>query len=424
MSIELVKKYEGKIEIYPKIPVRSYTDFSLIYTPGVAEVSREIAKNKDKSFELTSRWNSVAIVTDGTRVLGLGNIGPEAAMPVMEGKAVLFKYLGGVDAFPLPIRVRSAEDFVNVVKSIEPSFGGINLEDIESPKCFYILDTLQQSLDIPVWHDDQQGTAAAILAGLINSIILTNRNPQESKVVLFGAGAANIATARILSSYGFKLENMIIIDSKGPIYAEREDMDHFMYHHKWKYDLAVKTNKFDAKEIEDAFKDADIVIAASSPGPNVIKKKWISLMKTNPIVFALANPIPEILPQDAIEAGAEIVATGRSDFPNQVNNSLIFPGLFRGVLDSRSKKVTDEMIIAASETLAEYARSKGLRKDYIIPRMDEWEVYYKVASSVASKAVELGLARIRMSKDEFENIAKKRIIRSRKIMSLIDSNNE
>jgi malic enzyme len=422
MSIELVKKHEGKIEIYPKIPVRSYNDFSLIYTPGVAEVSREIAKNKDKSFELTSRWNSVAIVTDGTRVLGLGNIGPEAALPVMEGKAVLFKYLGGVDAFPLPIRVRSAEDFVNVVKSIEPSFGGINLEDIESPKCFYILEKLQQTLDIPVWHDDQQGTAAAILAGLINSLIITNRNPKDSKVVLFGAGAANIATARVLSSYGFKLENMIIIDSKGPIYAEREDVDHFMYYHRWKYDLAVKTNKFDAKEIEDAFKDADIVIAASSPGPDVIKKKWIELMKRNPIVFALANPVPEILPQDAIDAGAEIVATGRSDFPNQVNNSLIFPGIFRGVLDSRSKKVTDEMIITASKTLAEYARAKGLRKDYIIPRMDEWEVYYKVAASVASKAVELGLARIKMSNEEFENIAKKRITRSRKIMSLIDFN--
>lgn len=417
--IELSKKYEGKIEIYPKIPITSYNDFALIYTPGVAEVAQAIYKDPEKSFELTSRWNTIAVVTDGTRVLGLGRIGPEGAMPVMEGKALLFKYLGGVDAIPLPINVKSADEFVNVVKAIETSFGGINLEDIESPKCFYILEKLQSVLNIPVWHDDQQGTAGAILAGLINAMILTNKDPKESKVILYGAGASNIATARILIKYGFKGENIILIDSKGPLYADREDVDHLMLYHKWKYELAVKTNRWGVKEIKDAFNGADIVIAASTPGPNVIKKEWISLMNKNAIVFALANPVPEILPQDAKEVGAKIVATGRSDFPNQVNNSLIFPAIFRGVLDSRAKAITDEMIITASEALAKYARDKGINENYIIPRMDEWEAYYEVAAAIASKAVELGLARIKKSKEEFREIAKHRILRARKIMNLV-----
>ncbi|BDC18828.1 NADP-dependent malic enzyme [Acidianus sp. HS-5] len=419
--IELSKKYEGKIEIYPKIPITSYDDFALIYTPGVAKVSEAIYREPEKSFDLTSKWNTIGIITDGTRVLGLGKIGPEAAMPVMEGKALLFKYLGGVDAIPLPINVKSADDFVNVVKALEPSLGGINLEDIESPKCFYILEKLQSSLNIPVWHDDQQGTAGAILAGLINAMILTNKDPKESKVVLYGAGASNITTARILSKYGFKTENMVVIDSKGPLYADREDVDHLMLHHKWKYELAIKTNKWEVKEINDAFKDADVVIAASKPGPDAIKKDWISLMNKDPIVFALANPVPEILPQDAKEVGAKIVATGRSDFPNQVNNSLIFPAMFRGVLDSRAKAITDDMIITASEALAKYARNKGINENYIIPRMDEWEAYYEEAAEVASKAVELGLARIKKSKEEFREIAKQRILRARKIMSLVVS---
>jgi malate dehydrogenase (oxaloacetate-decarboxylating) len=417
--IELSKKYEGKIEIYPKVPVTSYNDFALIYTPGVAEVAKAIYNDPDKSFELTSRWNTIAVVTDGTRVLGLGHIGPIAAMPVMEGKALLFKYLGGVDAIPLPINVNSADEFISVVKAVESAFGGINLEDIESPKCFYILEKLQSMLNIPVWHDDQQGTAGAILAGLINAIIFTNKDPKESKVILYGAGASNIATARILAKYGFKYENMILIDSKGPLYADREDIDHLMLHHKWKYELAIKTNKWEVKEIKDAFKGADIVIAASTPGPNVIKKEWISLMNKDSIVFALANPVPEILPQDAKEAGAKIVATGRSDFPNQVNNSLIFPAVFRGVLDSRAKAITDDMIITASETLAEYARNKGINENYIIPRMDEWEVYYEVAAAIASKAVELGLARVKKNREEFREIAKQRILRARKIMNLV-----
>lgn len=419
--VELSRKYQGKIEIYPKIPITSYDDFAKIYTPGVAEVSKAIKVNPNQSFELTSRGNLIAIVTDGTRVLELGNIGPEAAMPVMEGKALLFKYLGGVDAVPLPIKVQSADEFVSVVKALEPSFGGINLEDIESPKCFYILEKLQSIMNIPVWHDDQQGTAGATLAALINALILVNKAPEESKVVLFGSGASNIATARILAKYGFKYEKMVVVDSKGPLYAGREDVDHLMLFNKWKYELAVKTNAEEAKEIKDAFKNADVVIAASTPGPGVIKKEWISLMNKNAIVFALANPVPEILPSEAKEAGARIVATGRSDFPNQVNNSLIFPAVFRGVLDSRAKAITDEMIIAASEALAEFARRKGINDNYIIPRMDEWEAYYEVAAAVASKAVQLGIARVKKSREEFREIAKQKILRSRKIMSLVIS---
>ncbi|TRM78918.1 malate dehydrogenase, partial [Sulfolobus sp. D5] len=224
---------------------------------------------------------------------------------------------------------------------------------------------------------------------------------------------------RILAKYGFKYENMIMIDSKGPLYPTREDIDHLMLYHKWKYELAIKTNKWEAKEIKDAFKGADIVVSASTPGPNVIKKEWINLMNKDAIVFALANPVPEILPQDAKEAGARIIATGRSDFPNQVNNSLVFPAIFRGVLDSRAKAITDEMIITASETIAKFARDKGINDNYIIPRMDEWEVYYEVAAAVASKAVELGLARVKRTRDEFKEIAKHRILRARKIMNLV-----
>ncbi|ARM75481.1 NAD(P)-dependent malic enzyme [Acidianus manzaensis] len=419
--IDLSRKFKGKIEIYPKVPISSYDDFSLIYTPGVAEVSKAIKQNPNESFELTSRGNLIAIVSDGTRVLGLGNIGPEAAMPVMEGKSLLFKYLGGVDAIPLTIKVKSADDFINVIKSVEPSFGGINLEDIESPKCFYILEKLQAISNIPVWHDDQQGTAGAILAALINALRLVNKVPEESKIVIFGSGASNIATARILAKYGFKYENMVVIDSKGPLYSGREDIDHLMLHNKWKYELAVKTNKEENKEIKDAFSKADVVIAASKPGPDIIRAEWISLMNKDPIVFALANPIPEISPDDAKKAGAKIVATGRSDFPNQVNNSLIFPAIFRGVLDSRAKAITDEMIIAASEALAKFARDKGINENYIIPRMDEWEVYYEVASAVAYKAVELGLSRVNKSKEEFKELAKDKILRSRKIMSMVIS---
>ena len=347
-------------------------------------------------------------------------MGPEAALPVMEGKSLLFKYLGGVDAVPLPLATRNQEDLVKVVQALEPSFGGINLEDIESPKCFYLLEELQRKLKIPVWHDDQQGTAGAALAALINAMDLTGKTKEESKVVLYGAGAANIATARLLISYGFPAGNLILVDREGPLYSERRDLDSMMFKHRWKYELAIKTNSSGARTLDEAFKGADVLIAASSPGPGVIPKRFISMMR-RPIVFALANPTPEIMPQEAKEAGAEVIATGRSDFPNQVNNSLIFPAVFRGVLDSKASKVDDSMVIEASSTLAAYARAKGLSRDYIIPRMDEWEVYYEVAAAVAHKAVELGYARFKASKEEFRRVAKERIIAARKVISEVNS---
>jgi malate dehydrogenase (oxaloacetate-decarboxylating) len=417
--VELSKRFGGKIEIVPKVPIKSYEDFSIIYTPGVAEVSKTILKDKEKVFDLTIRGNLVAIITDGTRVLGLGDVGPEAAMPVMEGKALLFKYLGGVDAIPIVLNIKDADKFVDVVKSIETSFAAINLEDIESPKCFYILEKLQSILEIPVWHDDQHGTAAAILAGLINALKLTNREPKDTKVVVFGAGAANIAAIRFLTKYGFRYENIVVIDSKGPLYSSREDIEEMRKTNKWKYEIAIKTNLSEKKKIDEAFIGTDVLISASKPGPNIIRKEWIKSMNKDAIVFALANPVPEIWPHEAKEAGAKIVATGRSDFPNQINNSLIFPALFRGVLDIGAKYILDEMAIAAAESLAKYAEEKGINENYIIPKMDETEAFYEEAAAVAIKAVELGIARVKKSKEEFMEVAKEKIMKARKISNLI-----
>jgi malate dehydrogenase (oxaloacetate-decarboxylating) len=413
VSIEVARLYGGKISVIPKVPVTSLQDFSIYYTPGVAGVSLEIAKDPDKSFDLTWRWNSVVVLTDGTRVLGLGKVGPEAAMPVMEGKALIYKYLGGVDAMPMPIRVKTQEEFVQVAKAIEPSFGGINLEDIESPKCFYLLDTLRRDLAIPVWHDDQQGTAGASLAGLYNALKLTNRRIEDTTIVLYGAGASNIATARLLIAAGARPGNIILVDSKGPLHAERSDMDHLMLSHPWKYDLALKTNSRRAKTMEEAISGADVLIAASTPGPGVVKKEWVRAMNKDSIVFLLANPVPEMWPWEAKEAGARIVATGRSDFPNQVNNSLIFPAVFRGALDVRAKTITDEMIVAVSQELARYAEEKGINEDYIIPSMTEWEIYPRAAAAVAVKAVELGVARRGTTRNEEYERAKRIIDSSR-----------
>jgi malate dehydrogenase (oxaloacetate-decarboxylating) len=415
-SIKVAKDYGGKISVMPKVPVKGLRDFSIYYTPGVAGVSLEIAKNPDLSFELTWRWNAIAVLTDGTRVLGLGNVGPEAALPVMEGKALIFKYLGGVDAVPLPIRVKSKEEFVAVAKAIEPSFGGINLEDIESPKCFYLLDTLRKELNIPVWHDDQQGTAGAILAGLYNALKVVDKNINDIKVVLFGAGASNVAAARILHAAGVSYGNMILIDSKGPLHAEREDMDKLMLNNPWKYDLALKTNKERSKTIEDAMKNADVLISASTPGPNVIKKDWIRAMNKDAIVFALANPIPEIWPWEAKEAGARVVATGRSDFPNQINNSLIFPSVFRGALDVRARGISDEVIVAVAREIAKYAEERGITEDYIIPTMEEWEVYPRAAAAAAVEIVNEGLARVNTTYNEELERARNIISKSRASM--------
>jgi malate dehydrogenase (oxaloacetate-decarboxylating) len=399
LSPSMHRFYEGKMQVIPKCAVRSVDDFAIWYTPGVAAPCREIQADPDKSFELTNRWNYVAVVTDGTRVLGLGDIGPEAALPVMEGKALLFKYLGGVDAFPICLRTKDPDEIVRICKALEPSFGGINLEDIEKPKCFHILEKAREQMQVPVWHDDQQGTATVILAGLINAFKLVGKKPKESLITLVGSGAANIRTAYVLMKWGVKPGNIILADSKGVIYKGREDIN--QVEDPWKYDVTQKTNaEGRSGDITEAFKGVDAVVAASKPGPNTIKKEWIKSMASDAIVFACANPIPEIWPWDAEEAGARIVATGRSDFPNQVNNSLGFPAIFRGVLDVKAKTITDDMCISAATELANYAEERGMSESDILPRMDEWEVFPREAVACALKSIEQGVARVRPSRQE------------------------
>jgi malate dehydrogenase (oxaloacetate-decarboxylating) len=396
--------YEGKMQVMPKCSIRSTDDFAIWYTPGVAAPCKEIQMNPEKSFELTNRWNYVAVVTDGTRVLGLGDIGPEAAMPVMEGKALLFKYLGGVDAFPICLKTKNMDEIVRICELLEPSFGGINLEDIEKPKCFYVLDKARERLQIPVWHDDQQGTATVILAGLINAFKIVGKKPQETLITLIGSGSANIRTAFVLMRWGIRPGNIMMVDSRGLIHPNREDITRET--NPWKYDLAKKTNAEERTgSIYEAFKDVDAVIAASKPGPGTIKKEWVKTMGDKAILFACANPVPEIWPWEAEAAGAQIVATGRSDFPNQVNNSLGFPGIFRGVLDVKSKTVTDEMCIAAAQELAKFAEERGISEKNILPRMDEWEVFPREAVACAIKSIEQGLARVKLGREELHSHA-------------------
>ncbi len=391
--------YEGKVQVMPKCAVTSPKDFAIWYTPGVAAPCREIHAEPDKSFELTNRWNYVAVVSDGTRVLGLGDIGPEAAMPVMEGKALLFKYLGGVDAFPICLRTKNPEEIIHTCELLEPTFGGVNLEDIAKPKCFHVLEKTRERLQIPVWHDDQQGTATVMLAGLMNAFKLVGKNPKESLITLVGVGGANTRTAYVLIRWGIKPDNIILVDSKGIIHSGRTDIT--KEKNPWKYNLTQKTNvKGRTGDISQAFKGVDAVVAASKPGPGTIKKEWVATMADNSIVFACANPIPEIWPWEAKEAGARIIATGRSDFPNQVNNSLGFPAIFRGVLDVRAKTVTDDMCIAAAQELARFAEERGITENDILPRMEEWEVYPREAVACALKSIEQGVARIKPSKQE------------------------
>ncbi len=399
LASPLHRFYEGKVQIMPKCAVSSPNDFAIWYTPGVAAVCREIQADRDKSFELTNRWNYTAVVSDGTRVLGLGDIGPEAGLPVMEGKALLFKYLGGVDAFPICLRTKDPEEIIRTCELIEPTFGGINLEDIEKPKCFQVLEKARERLQIPVWHDDQQGTATVILAGLMNAFKIVGKDPKKTLITLVGAGAANLRTAFVLIRWGIKPGNIIFVDTKGLVYPGRKDI--VKSEDPWKYELAQKTNaEHRTGSIEEAFKDADAVVAASKPGPGTIKKEWIRTMADNSVVFACANPIPEIWPWEAEEGGARIVATGRSDFPNQVNNSLGFPGIFRGVLDVRARTVTDDMCIAAAQELAKFAEERGMHEKDILPRMEEWEVFPREAVACALKSIDEGVARIKPSKKE------------------------
>jgi len=419
-ALRYSESYGGKVEMCIKVPIRCLEDFSVWYTPGVASVCRAIMKNKDASFRLTNRWNTILIATNGTRVLGLGDIGPEASLPVMEGKSIIFKYLGGVDAVPLPVRASTPDEFVSIIKALEPAIGGVNLEDISSPECFYIQERLSELMEVPVWHDDQLGTASVVLAALINSLKIVGKRINEARIVFLGAGASNIATANLLIKYGFDAGKMILIDSRGVLHPDRDDIGTMMVKHKWKYELALKTNRDKITGgLSEALKNADALIAASRPGPGIITKEHIALMGSSPIVFSLANPVPEIWPWEAKEAGAAIVATGRSDLPNQVNNSLAFPGVFRGALDVRATRITPESMIAAATELARCAEEKGLSSDYILPTMEEWTIYPRIAAAVAEAISRQGYARAPLNYHEELEQATKLITRSRTIHKLL-----
>ena len=409
-AIKMHSFFHGKMQTLPRCGIQSYQDFSYYYSPGVAAPCMEIKNDFDKVFEYTSKWNYVAVVSDGTRVLGLGNIGPEAGLPVMEGKALLFKYLGGVDAFPMCIGPNmSAENIIQCVKWIQPTFGGINLEDIEKPKCFKVLDTLRNDpeVQIPVWHDDQQGTAAVTLAGLINAIKIVGKSREEARIVFNGIGASNFAISRVLGTAGFDTKKAIYVDSKGILYKSRDDLQD---PEDYKYEIAQNSNPEEVQgDLESALEGADVLISLSASKENLIPKDYVGKMATDSIVFSCENPTPAIWPWDAKEAGCRIFATGRGDFENQVNNSLGFPGIFRGTLDVHAKTISDEMCIVAAEALAAVAEEAGLAEDNIIPKMDNKEVFIREAVAVGLKAIEQNLHRVKLTEDELRETADKLI---------------
>ena len=403
-AMKLHPFYRGKIETALKCTVRSFNDFAIWYTPGVAAPCRAIAEDPEKVYEYTNKWNTVAVVSDGTRVLGLGDIGPKAGLPVMEGKALLYKYLGGVDAVPIMLDTKDPDQIINTVLMLQPGFGGVNLEDISQPKCFYILDTLREKAEIPVWHDDQQGTATVTLAALINALKVIGKEMNDVSIAFIGSGASNVACSRLIFGWGVDPGKCFMVDSKGILGTHRKDLELRKAEYVDKWRLCQITNMEGRQGgIPEAMQGVDVVIALSRSGPGVLLPDWVARMNTDAILFACANPVPEIWPWEAKEAGARIVATGRSDFPNQVNNSLGFPGIFRGTLDVRAHTITDEMCFAAAEALANHV-GENLDEEHILPNMDDWEVFPREAAAVAMKAQEQGIARVQKSYDElFEN---------------------
>jgi malate dehydrogenase (oxaloacetate-decarboxylating) len=406
--------YRGKVETTLRCPVRDLSDFAIWYTPGVAAPCKAIAANPDLVYEHTHKWNTVAVASDGSRVLGLGDIGPKAGLPVMEGKALLFKYLGGVDAWPIMIDSKDPDKIIETVLLLQPGFGGVNLEDLAQPKCFRILDTLRQKAEIPIWHDDQQGTATVTLAGLLNALRIVGKKLGDVSIAFVGAGAANVACARLIFAVGADPARCHMTDIRGMLNKKRSDLElrKAEFVDNWKF---CQTTNADGREggIPEAMRGADVVIAYSAPGPGTIKPEWIRTMAKDAIVFACANPTPEIWPWEAKEAGAAIVATGRSDFPNQVNNSLGFPAIFRGVLDVRARTITEGMCLAAATALADMAQERGLTGEYILPTMDEWQVFPREAAAVAAQAVKEGVATIRLSYEDELRQAEALIRRSR-----------
>ncbi len=418
-ALKLHPFYKGKMETTLKCTVRGIDDFAIWYTPGVAAPCRDIHENPEKVYQHTSKGNTIAVVSDGTRVLGLGDIGPKAGLPVMEGKALLFKYLGGVDAVPIMLDTKDPDEFVEAVMLFQHTFGGINLEDISQPKCFQILDELRERAEIPVWHDDQQGTATVTLAGLMNALKIVGKEKDEIQIAFIGTGASNVAISRLIFSWGVDPKKCFMVDSTGILGPHREDIEEQKETYAEKWHLCRTTNQEGRKGgIAEAMKGVDVVIALSAPGPGIIQKEWVSAMNEDAIVFSCANPIPEIWPWLAKEAGARIVSTGRSDFPNQVNNSLGFPGIFRGTLDVRATTITDEMCFAAAEALAEQI-GDDLHEEQILPTMDDWEVFPREAAAVGMKAQEQGVARLEKSYDELFEHATSIIKRSRDLTEMM-----
>ncbi len=384
-SLKKHAEWKGKIEVVSTVPVANSQDLSLAYTPGVAQPCLEIQKDVSKSYDLTRRWNICAVITDGTAVLGLGDIGPEAGMPVMEGKCVLFKSFGNVDAFPLCVKTKDVDEFVNTVYNISGSFGGINLEDISAPRCFEIERKLKEKCDIPIFHDDQHGTAVITLAGLTNALKVVGKKKEDVKIVTSGAGAAAIAIVKLLLSAGYK--NVTMCDRKGAIYKGREGLN-------WiKAEMAEKTNlDHKAGTLADMLVGADVFIGVSAPGQ--VTTEMVKTMNRDAIIFACANPTPEIFPEDAKAGGAKVISTGRSDYPNQINNVLAFPGIFRGAFDVRAKDINEEMKVAAAEALAALVSDDELSADYIIPKAFDPRVAPAVSKAVAEAARRTGVARI------------------------------
>lgn len=381
MALKLHRDNKGKLEIVSKVPVTNGEELSLAYTPGVAEPCKEIEKNKEDVYLYTAKGNTVAVITDGSAVLGLGDIGPEASLPVMEGKSILFKEFGNIDSIPICIDSNDVEDIIKTVKLISPSLGGINLEDISAPRCFEIEERLKAELDIPVFHDDQHGTAVVVLAGILNSVRLLDKDMSELKIVVNGSGAAGIAITKLLLKVG--VGDVILCDTKGAIYEGRDNMNNT------KIEMASITNRGkESGTLSDVIVGKDVFVGVSAP--NSLTQAMVKTMGKDAVVFALSNPVPEIYPDQAKAAGARIVATGRSDFPNQINNVLAFPGIFRGALDIRAKAITDEMKIAAAEAIASIVQYDELSEDYIIPDPFNREVVKRVAKAVEFAAMENG----------------------------------
>lgn len=391
-ALRLHRIHQGKLEVVSKVPLRNERDLSLAYSPWVAEPCKEIYEEKEKMYEYTIKGNLVAVVSNGTAVLGLGNIGPEAAMPVMEGKALLFKNFAGVDAFPIVLRTNDVEEIVRTVKILEPTFGGINLEDIAAPKCFEIEERLKKECNIPVFHDDQHGTAIVTLAGLINALKVVGKSLTDIRVVANGAGAAGIAIIKLLYKVGVR--DILMCDTKGIIYEGRaEGMNPI------KEEIAKMTNRDKRKgTLADAMKGADVFIGVSVAG--AVTKEMVASMNRDPIIFAMANPVPEIMPEEAREAGAAVIGTGRSDYPNQVNNVLAFPGIFRGALDVHATNINEEMKLAAAYAIAELISPEELSADYVIPKPFDPRVAANVAVAVAKAAMESGVARRQVDLEE------------------------